>query len=267
MVGNVPVLGDKIMALLHCSHMDDESSFMSNDSFDQRNSFSSTEQLARSRHDFDNRRESFNDSEKSNGLSKEKSRSIDSLRQEMTDDYSHVEMRRISQGSRPRSYSGESPQFNGTSSKRISKEIEIPPPPPPRHEGHKRSSSHDFNSITKSKVPPASARDGAGVLDQRPSNQSHSPHRVPQSTAATSDTSKQSVRFSDHLDVADDGSVATSIEKKVRKHELQSRIRMLKDNNVTLSNLVAQLHTEWKSASEERIALDVLLQKERQGFS
>lgn len=263
--------------------MDDEASFMSNDSsFEQRQN-SSMEHLQRVNHYYSTHEcEGNHDNRNSNGgLSKEKSRSIDSLRQEMSEDYAHMEMRRISQGSRPRSYSGDvTPQSNNNISKRVSKEIEMPPLPPPRHtEAHISSTptSHQYYTTTAVDTPneqtsqlnndtsPTTMDTLSKGLDND-NTPSSLLSQVISGTRTDPLSSRQMVRFSEHLVVEDGtcGEGLTHIDKKVHKHELQSRIRMLKDNNLMLSSLVSQLHCEWKTISEERIALDVLLQKEKQ---
>lgn len=39
------------------------------------------------------------------------------------------------------------------------------------------------------------------------------------------------------------------LEERMRKHELQSRIRTLRDKNMTLSNVNHELNLEWKDVS------------------
>lgn len=297
-------------------NMDDDAAFTSNESIEQVHSFSSPEQLTKNLSSVYNDNDTEYDSKTNNSqtktkprrLSKEKSRSIDSLRLDMNEDHASVEMRRISRDSRPRSFSGEGTHVNGSASNRISKEMEIPPIPPPRNKGHVRANSLDLNRIMDSKsnnfsgsqeiptaafrhTPPLDSSDvstsghprkdvanGGIKIDDANLNidpqeihiqssiMAHPPmssHIIPRRGSA-GDAVKHVVRFSDELDVLDDVISSNSIDKKMRKHELQARVRLLKSSNSTLSNLLAQLHMEWKSVSEERIALDILLQKEKQ---
>lgn len=234
-------------------NMDDDAAFTSNESIEQTNSFNSPEQINK-----DITSISLSKT-KHRRLSKEKSRSIDSLQVDIDEDQASVD-------SRPRSFSGDRTHVKVNN--RISKEMEIPPVPPPRTKGHVRANSLDLNRIMDSKSSDFSnLQDNSHEFPSQPSISTRSlSSPINSRRGSEGDPIRtHSVRFSDQLDVLDDVTAASKlIDKKMRKHELQGRVCLLKSSNSTLNNLLSQLHMEWKAVSEERIALDLLLQKEKQ---
>ncbi|XP_057305771.1 ralBP1-associated Eps domain-containing protein 1-like isoform X2 [Hydractinia symbiolongicarpus] len=85
-------------------------------------------------------------------LSKEKSRSIDSLRSDISES-SEFSWRRQSlrRDSRPRSLTGSSLNEPQNQDAKV-KEFEVPPIPPPRSKGHARASSLDLNQLFSAKA-------------------------------------------------------------------------------------------------------------------
>lgn len=244
-------------------------------------------------------------------LSKEKSRSIDSLRSDISES-SMFEWKRqsIRRESRPRSLTGESLQNNDGA------QFEPPPIPPPRRKGHARASSLDFNQVfttkssrigsepklqtnattpdgtkTRPQKPPRSNPPSATSVRARPLSKSEEYKRsvshettlqkpreidekslsktLVQSAASVIDDGKKTnskehiVRFMDEPEVlAND--IKSPMEIRMRKHELQARLRDLKTKNSTLSSLISQLGMEWKEVYEERISLEIRLQRAKQ---
>ncbi|XP_066935025.1 ralBP1-associated Eps domain-containing protein 1-like isoform X3 [Clytia hemisphaerica] len=226
-------------------------------------------------HDHERLKVKKKDSAYFRNLSKEKSRSIDSLRSDISES-SMFEWKRqsIRRESRPRS-------FNGESTSHDTPQFESPPVPPPRtNKGHARASSLDFNQMFHNRSPRVSSEpklqvttptDGTGknpitlndsVINEKPSNQRVKTLGSPLTENARVN-SKEHVRFMEEPEVLSNNT-KSPMEIQMRKHELQARLRDLKTKNSTLSSLISQLGMEWKEVCEERISLEIRLQRAQQ---